>query len=214
MKNAWKTLLAALATAVFAFQPLSAAAQLTEGRHYVRLQMPQPTEHADKVEVVEFFWYGCPACNDVEPLIKSWAKTLAPDVHFRKVPAIFRDSWVPGARIFYTIEAMGQPKLHDAVFQAIHKERVNLNDEKVLFDWVAKQGADRQKFAEIYKSFAIDAQVRRAAEMTSEYGIGGVPALVVGGKYMPAPKLGTWGDVLRVVDGLIEMNRAELKRKK
>lgn len=203
---------ALLLVAGLALQPVFAAEPI-EGKHFTRLQMPQPTEAAGKVEVIEFFWYGCPHCADFEPLLKSWVKKLPADVTFRKVPAIFRDNWAPGARIYYTLEALGLlDKLNEAVFNAMIRQRVNLNDEKVLFDWVAKQGVDRQKFADMYKSFAVDGKVRRAAEMTQEYGFGGVPVLIVGGKYMPAPNLGSFGDMLNVVDGLIARNRAEIKK--
>jgi thiol:disulfide interchange protein DsbA len=207
--KAFHTLLSALAIGLFALS--AQAAEPVEGKHYARLQMQQPTEQAGKVEVIEFFWYGCPHCGQFEPLLKSWVKKLPPDVSFRKVPAIFRDSWAPGARIYYTLEALGLlDKLNDAVFHAMLKEKINLNDEKTLFDWVAKKGVDPQKFAGAYKSFSVDAKVRKAAEMTQEYGFGGVPVLIIGGKYMPGPNLGTFGDMLRVVDGLIEKNRAEL----
>lgn len=210
--RALHTLLVTLALGIFAAQPALSAAPL-EGKHFSRLQMPQPTEPAGKVEVIEFFWYGCPHCGDFEPVLKSWTKKLPADVAFRKVPAIFRDSWAPGARIYYTLEGMGLlEKLNDAVFHAMLREKINLNDEKVLFDWVAKKGVDRQKFADMYKSFAVDGKVRKAAEMTQEYGFGGVPVVIVGGKYMPAANLGTFGDMLRVVDGLIDMNRAELRK--
>jgi len=212
MKNPLQVLLAALTAALFSFLSLPATAQLVEGRHYVRVQTPQPTEVAGKVEVIEFFWYGCPACNQFDPLIRAWANKLPPDVHVRKVPAIFRDTWAPGARLFYALEAMNLGRLHPAVFRAWHVERVDLNNENSLFAWVARQGVDRQKFIETYRSFAVDAQVRRAAEMSTKYGIGGVPAVVVGGKYLPAPRLGSWEEKLRVVDGLIQMNRTELRR--
>ncbi|GAB1394528.1 thiol:disulfide interchange protein DsbA [Rhodocyclaceae bacterium] len=206
------TLLAVITAIALSGTALAAAPQ--EGKHYSRLQMPQPTEVPGKVEVIEFFWYGCPHCFDFEPLLKSWTKKLPTDVSFKKVPAIFRDSWAPGARIYYTLEALNLlDKHHDAVFNAMIKQRVNLNDEKTLFDWVAKQGIDRQQFADMYKSFAVDGKVRRAAEMTQEYGFGGVPVLIVGGKYMPAPDLGTFGNMLEVVDGLIAKNRGEIKKK-
>lgn len=210
-----------LSHALFALIALSAitlsqanAAAPQEGKHYNRLQMPQPTEQPGKVEVIEFFWYGCPHCFDFEPVLKSWTKKLPGDVSFRKVPAIFRDEWAPGARIYYTLEALNLlDKHHDAVFNAMIKQRINLNDEKVLFDWIAKQGVDRQQFADMYKSFAVDGKVRRAAEMTQEYGFGGVPVVIVGGKYMPSPNLGTFGNMLEVVEGLITLNRSEIKKK-
>lgn len=214
--NLLKALRAALAALLLVASVVPGAAlaqQLVEGKHYTRLQMPQPTETAGKVEVIEFFWYGCPHCADFEPLLKSWVKKLPPDVAFRKVPAVFRDTWAPGARIYYTLEALNLlDKLNVAVFDAMIKQRINLNDEKTLLDWIAKQGVDRQKFADMYKSFAVDGKVRKAFEMTQEYGFGGVPVLIVGGKYMPAPNLGTFGDMLAVVDALIAKNRIELKK--
>jgi protein dithiol oxidoreductase (disulfide-forming) len=211
--NTLLSITAAVAIGGFALSPALAAAP-QEGKHYSRLQMPQPTEQPGKVEVIEFFWYGCPHCFDFEPLLKSWTKKLPSDVHFKKVPAIFRAEWAGGARIYYTLEALNLlDKHHDAVFNAMIKQRINLNDEKTLFDWVAKQGIDRQQFADMYKSFAVDGKVRRAAEMTQEYGFGGVPVVIVGGKYMPSPNLGTFGNMLEVVDGLIAKNRGEIKKK-
>jgi thiol:disulfide interchange protein DsbA len=207
-----KIILAALAVSALMAQPAAAQA-LAEGKHFTRLQMPQPTEQAGKVEVIEFFWYGCSHCGDFEPLLQAWTKKLPPDVNFRKVPAIFNPNWAAGARIYYTLEALGLlEKLNNAVFNAMLKEKVNLNDEKVLLDWIAKQGVDRQKFADMYKSFSVDGKVRKAAEMTQEYGFGGVPAVIVGGKYTPAPSVGTFNDMLKVVDGLIAKNRTELKK--
>ncbi|MCX8086845.1 MAG: thiol:disulfide interchange protein DsbA/DsbL [Rhodocyclaceae bacterium] len=194
--------------------PVAHAAEPVEGKHYTRLQLPQPTEVPGKVEVIEFFWYGCPHCADFEPLLKQWLKQLPPDVHFRKVPAVFNPTWGEGARLYYTLEALGLlDKLNDAVFEAMTKQRIRLDNEKVLAEWIAKQGVDAKKFMEMYKSFAIDGKVRRAAEMTQEYGFGGVPVLIVGGKYMPAPGLSSFGEMLKVVEGLIAKNRAELKKK-
>lgn len=206
-------LLAALAIGFLAAAPASAT-PLVEGKHYVRVQMPQPTAvPAGKVEVIEFFWYGCSHCADFEPLLQSWVKKLPADVSFRKVPAIFNETWAAGARLYYTLDAMGlSEKLTPAVFNAMVKQRTRLNEDAVLFDWISKQGVDRQKFADMYRSFAIDGKVRKAAEMTQEYGFGGVPAVVVGGKYMPAPSLGSFGDMLDVIDGLVAKNRAEIRK--
>lgn len=213
MKFAKLLAVAAVSLLVLSSHTFAWAAAPLEGKHYARLQLPQPTEQAGKVEVIEFFWYGCPHCRDFEPLLQQWKKKLPADVHFRKVPAVFRDSWAPGARIYYTLEALNLLDRHnEAVFNAMVKQRINLNDEKILFDWIAKQGVDRQKFADTYKSFSVDAKVRKAIEMTQEYGFGGVPVLIVGGKYMPAPGLGSYGAMLQVVDALIEKTRAELKK--
>jgi thiol:disulfide interchange protein DsbA len=203
-----------LLTLAFAlFAAAAVAAEPVEGRQYTRLQFPQPVESAGKVEVIEFFWYGCNHCADFEPLLAAWARKLPADVSFRKVPAVFRDTWAPGARLYYTLEAMGLlEKLHVAAFNAVHKEKLHIHaDEKLMADWVAKQGVDRQKFLDMYKSFTVAGKARRATEMTQEYGFGGVPVLIVGGKYMPA-SAGSYVDMLQVVDALIAKNRAEIKK--
>ncbi len=207
-----KVALAALAAGTFALHP-AVAADPVEGRQFNRIQMPQPTEAAGKVEVIEFFWFGCSHCGKLEPLIKPWAKQLPSDVTFKKVPAILGDSWAPGARLYYALDAMGQlDKLGDAVFDAMLNQRINLGSETVLLDWIAGKGLDRKAFADVYKSFSVDAKVKKAAEMTQEYGFSGVPAIVVGGKYSPGPELNSYGDMLQVTDFLIAKNRAEIKK--
>jgi thiol:disulfide interchange protein DsbA len=210
-----KVALAALAVGSFALQPAQTAwaADPVEGRQYHRIQMPQPTEAAGKVEVIEFFWFGCSHCGKLEPLIKSWAKQLPSDVTFRKVPAILGESWAPGARLYYTLEAMNLlDKLGDAVFDAMLNQRINLGNDTILLDWVAGKGVDRKAFADTYKSFTVETKVRKAAEMTQEYGFSGVPAIVVGGKYSPGPELSSYGQMLEVTDFLIAKNRAELRK--
>jgi protein dithiol oxidoreductase (disulfide-forming) len=206
------TLLASLAIAAFAISP-AGAADLTEGKQYTRLQMPQPTEPSGKVEVIEFFWYGCSHCGKLEPLLKPWVKQLPADVTFRKVPAILGDSWAPGARLYYTLEAMNLlDKLNDAAFDAMLNQRINLGNERILLDWVASKGVDRQAFSDTYKSFSVETKVRKAIEMTQEYGFSGVPALIVGGKYTPGPVLNSHDEMLQVAEALIAKNRAELKK--
>lgn len=209
MKRASLLLLVALNCGIVPYPALAAGP--IEGKQYTRLQMPQPTEPDGKVEVIEFFWYGCPHCAEFEPLLQDWKQRLPADVSFRKVPAVFRESWVPAARIFYSLEALGIAEQHHAaVFNAMVRQRINLADDITLLDWVAMRGIDRKAFSAAYYSPEVAAQVRRAAEMTQEYGFGGVPVLVVGGQYMPTLDAGTFGDMLRVVDGLIAKNRAEL----
>ena len=210
-----KTVLTVIAMGSFAMQSAQPAwaADPVEGRNFHRLQMPQPTEDNGKVEVIEFFWFGCGHCAKLEPLLKPWVKQLPADVSFKKVPAILGDSWAPGARLYYTLEAMNLlEKLGDAVFDAMLNQRINLGNEKILLDWIAAKGVDRQAFADTYKSFSIETKVRKAAEMTQEYGFSGVPAIVVGGKYSPGPELRSHGDMLQVADFLIAKNRAELKK--
>lgn len=207
-----KFVFAALAIGAFLL-PAAQAADPVEGRNFHRLQMPQPTEANGKVEVIEFFWYGCPHCAKLEPMLEGWVKRLPADVSFRKVPAILSDRWAPGARLYYTLEAMNLlDKLNDAVFDAMINQRIDLGNENVLFDWIAKKGVDRKAFADTYKSFSVQAKVRQAAEMTQEYGFSGVPALVIGGKYSPGPELQSYEHMLQVADFLIAKNRAEIQK--
>jgi len=175
---------------VLGFSGSALSAQLVAGRDYRLLSPPQPTESGKKVEVIEFFSYACIHCYNLEPSLNAWIKRKPSDVDFKRVPAVFRDSWLPLAKAYYTIEAMGLfEKLHSQVYAAIHVQNVRLDDTKVLFDWVAKQGVDRKKFVDVFNSFAIQSRAQRAVNMTRGYGIDGTPALVVDGKYQPTPSV-------------------------
>lgn len=193
-----------------------AFATITAGKDYVPLSQPLPVDSGDKIEVTEFFWYGCPHCFDLEPLMNQWVKKLPKDVEFRRQPTIFSNaSWVPGARIFYTLESLGElNRLHGKVFDALHIERVDLNDEAVLFDWMAKQGVDRKRFTDTYSSFAVQAKVKRAEQLSRQSKISGVPAVIVDGKFMTAASLaGSFESMFSTLDQLIQKARSERKAK-
>lgn len=200
---------------------LAGAAELKEGQHYTTFNPPRPTESRDKIEVTEFFWYGCAHCFNFEPILGKWLKKLPPDVTFRRVPAVFPGknggpgNWAPGAKLFYTLEAMGLlEKLHGEVFDAMHIDRLNLQDEKVLFDWMARKGVDRQKFTDTWNAFAIQGKVQRAQQLTLQYNLTGVPATVVEGKYMPASgSAGSHDEITTILDALIEKVRKERGKK-
>lgn len=170
---------------------------------------------AARIEVIEFFWYGCPHCDKLEPLMVAWVRKLPADVSFRRVPAIFPNSpkWTPGARLYYTLEALNLvDRLHGDVFNAIHVERKRLDDEKVLFEWIAGKGVDAKAFLAAWTSFGVQSRVRQALEVTQRAGLAGVPAIVVDGRYealMPQ----NLGDLPGVADRLIERVRAERGRK-
>lgn len=168
-----------------------AAAQYKAGKDFQLIEPPQPTESGSKIEVLEFFWYGCPHCNALQPSLTAWLKHKPADVEFRRVPAVLGQSWIPLTQAFYTFEALGlTEKLHHDVFEAIHKEKVRLQDPKILFDWVAKRGVDRKKFEDTYNSFGVRSRVQRAIDMSRNYRIPGTPAIVVDGRYLTAPHLG------------------------
>jgi len=178
---------------------------------YATLSPPQPTGDNGKIEVIEFFWYGCPHCYHLEPEVNAWAKALPPDVVFKRVPAYPSESWGELARVFYTLEAMGKlTELHDKVFDAIHKDNVNLVNKKIRDDWLAKHGIDPAKYEEISKSFTVATNMQRDKQMTMNYKVDGVPRLVVGGKYYTSGELAGGADkIFPVVNEMIAKVRAE-----
>jgi len=202
-----------LALALYAFA-LPSLAQLAEGRNYVRLKNPVPVETGSKIEVIEFFSYGCPHCNDLEPILESWMKTLPPDVQFRRVPVLFQPAWERLAKVYYTLDALGvEPKLTSEVFTAIHRGGINLSNENTFFDWAAKQGLDRKKVEEMYNSFGINGKVSRAKTQARNYDIQSVPTVVIDGKFITASdKVGTHAQLPAAINALIEKARAERKQ--
>lgn len=191
---------------------LPAAAQ-TAGRDYTPINPPQPTDNPAKIEVIEFFSYGCPHCAEFNPLLHAWAAKQPADVVVRKVPITFgRAAWTGIARLYYTLEATGDlAKLDDAVFKAVHDERINLFDDRVLNEWIAKKGVDPKKFADTFNSFGVMSKVKRADQIAQAYRIQGVPALAVDGKYMVGGK--DYNDMLAIADKLIAKARSEKGKK-
>ncbi len=188
-------------------------AELVSGRDYLPISQPLATETPGKVEVLEFFWYGCPHCFDLEPLLNKWKQTMPADVAFRRVPGIFRDSWVAGARMFYTLESLGVlDRLHGELFNAVHLEHLASDDDKALADWVAKKGVDRKKFEDTYKSFAVESRVARAKQLTRASRIEGVPSLIVDGRYVATGR--THEAMLSAMDELIKKVRSDRAAKK
>jgi protein dithiol oxidoreductase (disulfide-forming) len=197
--------LAALALA------LPAAAELTEGKEYTRLKNPQPVETGKKIEVIEFFSYGCPHCNDLEPFLDAWMSKLPPDVQFRRVPVMFQQRWEALARVYYTLDAMGEEqRLSPEVFKAIHVNNVPLYQDKAFFDWAASKGLDRNKVADTYNSFAVSSKFNRAKSLAAAYNIQSVPTIVVDGKFITASdRVGTHASLPAAIDALVAKARAE-----
>lgn len=189
----------------------AAGAQPSAGKDYVLIKPPQPTDNPAKVEVLEFFWYGCPHCNNLQPSLEAWLKRKPAEVDFKRVPAVFQDSWVPLTRTYYTLEAMGLvEKLHQDVFATLHRKNIRLQDANAIFDWAASKGVDRKKFADTYNSFGVNGRTQRSIELTRKFDIPGTPALIIDGKYLTAPSMTIKADrtvdyerFFQVVDGLI-----------
>ncbi len=205
--KAWRSVLAIL---VFIASGAAGAADLLPDRDFRLVNPPMMVDAKNKIEVTEFFWYGCPHCFDFEPLLGAWVKKLPKDVSFRRIPTIFpNNKWQPGARLFYTLEAMGlTEKFHAKVFNAIHMDRVRLDDEKTLLEWMTKEGVDAKKFAETWNSFAVMGRVQQSKQLTAASGITGVPAVIVQGRYA-ALTPGNYEDLLKLLDQLIDRARAE-----
>ncbi len=206
--------LALVAAAVFSFSA-SAADAIFEGHDYARVQNAQPVATGKKVEVLEFFWYRCPHCFQLEPAINTWLKTLPKDAQVRRVPAVFRDDWAPAAKTYYTLEQMGLlDRLHNKVFDAYHIENINLNDPAVLGGWVAKQGVDRKKFEAIYNAFSTQSKTLQGGKLATAYAITGVPAFIIDGKYTTSMSMAqSEARLFEILDQLIIKARAERRRK-
>ena len=198
-------------TALAGFGPsLAQGGAPTEGKHYVRLSQPVPAAGGGKVEVVEFFWYGCPHCNDFEPMLEAWVKKLPADVVFRRVPVAFREEpFGSHQRLYYALEAMGQVEaVHRKVFYAIHVERQRLDKAPDIAAFMGKNGVDGAKFLEVFNSFAVQTKARQARQLSEAYKIDGVPALGVQGRYYTSGSLaGSLPQALSVTDHLIERAR-------
>jgi thiol:disulfide interchange protein DsbA len=177
-----------------------------DGADYISLEQPAATEGGPgKVDVVEFFWYSCPHCNAFEPQLEAWLSKLPKNVHFRRVPVMFRPNFEPQQRLFYVLEAMGKlPGLHKKVFHAIHVEKQTLDTAELLAAWAAKQGLDRAKFLEQYNSFPVVTKGRRATQLQEQYKVDGVPSLGIAGKYFTSGSMaGNMQRALQVTDYLI-----------
>jgi len=195
--------------ALFLALPLSAASQ--QPSPYTQVNPPQPVEANGKIEVLEFFWYGCIHCYNLEPHIETWLKTLPPDVAFRRVPAVFNERWAHDAAIYYTLEAMGLlDKLHKPLFDAIHKNRLRTDSQAAFSEWLQKNGVDAKKFMDTMKSFGVQSKARRAMQQTVAYKIDGTPAMAVSGRYtVSAEQAKTQQGMLQVVSKLVETVRKQ-----
>ena len=182
MNSHRRSLLAAALTMV----PLAPFATLARAQNggFTTLKDPVPTETPGKIEVAEFFWYGCIHCYRLEPLLETWVPKLPADVHFRRIPAVFNPRWGHDGAIFYAFEALGVlEKLHRPFFDAIHRDRLKTDDPAALEEWLKKNGIDTKKFEATVKSFGVQSKVKRAAQLTAASRIDGTPALAVQGRY-------------------------------
>ena len=210
MKRLIAMLFAGLITSLAASGP-SLAAEPQAGRDFKPINPPLASPK-DKIEVIEFFSYGCNHCSDFHPLISQWAAKLPKDVSFRRVPVSFnRPEWARLARIYYALEATGDlAKLDAAVFIAIHEQRVAFKTDEAVVSWAVSKGVDGKKFGDALTGFSMQSKVQRADQEAKAAGISGVPALAVDGKYLINNEAaGTFEELLKLTDSVIAKARQE-----
>jgi len=198
----------------FALAAQEAAPKYVEGTHYVRLAQPVRTADPSRIEVTEVFWYGCIHCFHLEPLINDWKKALKPDVDFERSPAIWNQMMAVHAQAFYTAQALGVlEKMHAPLFNALNEEHKKLDNEDDLAAFFAEHaGVKDADFRKAFKSFGVESSVKQADARARSYGITGTPELVVNGKFRVSGRTaGTPADMLKVVDFLVEQERAAAK---
>ena len=203
-----------LLAAAFALLALDAPAQVEAGREHQGIDPPHAAAADGRVEVIEFFYYGCPFCYETEPHFKRWIAGAPDYVTVRRVPALSSEAWEPLAKLYYTLEGLGQlERLHWPVYDSIHFEDVRLSDEKVMIDWAARNGIDREKFSRAYASDAVKAKVAQARELLLSYEVGSVPTFIVDGKFLTSPRLaGGTEQVAQALDRLVRQAREERLR--
>lgn len=196
------------ATACFA---AAATAQEVRARQNIeyRLISPQPVETGDSIEVIDFFWYGCPYCNELQPALEDWLKRKPPDVVLRRIPVILKDNWAPHARIYYTLELLGEvERLHPRVYHSYHVEELHMSRPDVMEQWAARNGIERRKWLDAYYSPEVDARVARALQLTKRYDVQGTPSVVVDGRYLTSSSMTpTVRGVVPVLEDLVRLAR-------
>lgn len=189
------------------------AAQFKEGENYELITpAPELAKPGEPIEVNEFFMWGCPHCYHFEPYVKKWLENKPGDVNFVQIPAMFGGSANLHAKVFYALQAIGElDRLNDAFFHEIHEKRNRLKTRDAVDAFLATQGVDMEKFRKAMKSFAVAAKTNRAAVLLRRYGVRGVPALVVDGRYKSGRGL-TFKDMTKLVDFLAERVRGERRK--
>jgi len=175
-----------------------------------RLIAPQPVPSSNSIEVIDFFWYGCPYCNSLQPALERWISRKPADVTVRRIPAVLRDSWAPHARVFYTLEALGEvDRLHQRAYTSYHVEELAMSRAEAMSEWAVRNGIARERWDTTYNSAAVQRKVEEAIELTRAYNVTGTPALVVDGRYLTSGNLSeTLDGMIQILEGLIHRVRA------
>ena len=180
---------ALLAASLVASTAFASPTDPKNGVEYTTLAQPQPVQATGKkVEVIEFFMYHCPHCNALEPQFEQWVKKQGDNIVLKRVHLPFTGANDPEAHLYLTLEALGKvDEMHAKVFKAVHVDRIRLNQDAAIIDWVSKNGIDRATFVNAWNSFGVMAKLRRQPQIVDAYKIDGVPTMVVDGKYETSP---------------------------
>ncbi|TKC89510.1 thiol:disulfide interchange protein DsbA/DsbL [Trinickia terrae] len=182
------------------------------GKDYTKLAAAQPVSvPAGKIEVTEFFWYGCPHCNEFDPYLEAWVKKQAPDVVFKRIPVAFRDDFIPHSKLYYALDSLGlAQQLTPDVFKEIHVNKNYLLTPQDQAKFLATKGVDTQKFLAAYNSFSTESALKRDQQLLTDYKIDGVPTIAVQGKYETGPaETNSLPGTIQVLDYLVSQVRAK-----
>ena len=174
-----------------------------------RLIPVQPVETGANIEVIDFFWYGCPYCNELQPVLEDWIKKKPADVAVRRIPVILRDNWAPHARIYYTLDLLGEvERLHSKVYHSYHVEELAMSKPDVMEQWAAKNGIERRRWVDAYFSPEVDGRIARAFQATKRYDIQGTPSVVVDGRFLTSSSMTpSVRGMIPVIDDLVRLAR-------
>lgn len=191
--------------------PSAANAQARAFEQTYRVILPQKVETGNRIEIIDFFWYGCPYCYELLPIFTEWEKRKGAEVAVRRVPAILREGWLADAHLYYTLELLGEAeRLHASVFNSVHKNQLRTDDQQAVEAWAVQNGIDRQKWTAAYTNMEVRNRVVRAMELGRDYDVRGTPTVVVDGRYQTGGGIaGGLGNVPAVLDGLVELARAQ-----
>jgi protein dithiol oxidoreductase (disulfide-forming) len=220
-----RTILLALAACALASGVHASPAAPKNEVDYLTLPFPEKTDTGSKVEVIEFFAYYCPHCNAFQPKLAEWVKRQGANIVYKRVHVERGAPVMAQQRLYFTLEAMGlADQYHHKVFDAMHKDqRLPLSNDEQVFDWAEKAGIERVKFIDTYRSGAVQARIKRAADLMRIYQVNRWPYVAIGGRYTTSPSqlrnsLPENADedaliqgALQVMDHLVDQSRAGQK---
>jgi len=212
MKRFLRSLLLTLSFSLMAAGAHASPAAPVAGKDFIVLKTPQPVDvPAGKIEVIEFFWYGCPHCNEFDPFLEAWIQKQQPDVVFKRVPVAFREDFIPHSKMYYALDALGLArKLTPAIFHEIHVNKNYLLTPEAQVAFLSTLGVDKTKYMQAYNSFSTQSALKRDQQVLNNYQIDGVPTLAVQGRYLTSPSTtNSLPGTIQVLDWLVAQVRAK-----